>query len=140
MRIAVVTAFMLLALQSKTENVLIQSVIDGNTIEVAGYGRLQLAGIKAPVVPRNRRVAPDPIAHDARQRLDVILTRRFARLEFVRRTAVYVLLDDGTFVNALLAREGLARVTARPSDPHYKELDAAESEAKRLHRGLWTLR
>jgi endonuclease YncB( thermonuclease family) len=140
MRIAVAAVCLLFSPQPRTERVLVESVVDGNTIQVAGYGRVQLAGVKVPSA-RGRRAVPDPIARDARQRLDVLLTRNFVRLEFQRRSSTaYVLLDDGTLVNALLAREGLARVVSRQSDPHHPELERAQDQAKQLHRGVWALR
>ena len=46
------------------------------------------------------------------------------------------LLENGTFVNAVLVREGLARVTGQ-AGPRADELRRAEAEAKAARRGLW---
>jgi endonuclease YncB( thermonuclease family) len=110
---------------SRPEVVAVRAVVDGNTIDVAGYGRVKLAGIRA--------------TKDARDRLEGLVTHRYVRLEFPlasSRSAAYVLLETGTFVNAVLAREGLARVTGQ-AGPRADELRRAEAEAKAARRGVW---
>jgi len=110
---------------SRPEVVAVRAVVDGNTIDVAGYGRVKLAGIRA--------------TKDARDRLEGMVTNRYVRLEFpsaTSRSTAYVLLETGTFVNAVLAREGLARVTGQ-AGPRADELRRAEAEAKAARRGLW---
>jgi endonuclease YncB( thermonuclease family) len=110
---------------SRPEVVAVRAVVDGNRIDVAGYGRVTLAGIRA--------------TKGARDRLEGMVTHRYVRLEFPSassRSAAYVLLENGTFVNAVLAREGLARVTAQ-AGPRADELRRAEAEAKAARRGVW---
>jgi micrococcal nuclease len=121
---------------SRPEVVEVRRVADGNTIDVAGRGRIRLAGIHAPKVDRDG--VGELFGRDARERLEGILMHRFVRLEFPSpglRSSAYVLLEDGTFVNALLAREGLARVSG--PGPRADELRRAEIEAKSARRGIW---
>src|SRR5689334_22736091 len=100
---------------SGAEMVAVRTVVDGNTIDVANYGRVRLAGIHAPRMGR-RGVDSEPFAEDAWRRLAGLVGGRFVRLEFpsAARSSAYVVLDDGTFVNAALVADGLARVSGRP--------------------------
>lgn len=54
------------------------------------------------------------------------------------RTLAYVYLKDGTFVNARLIEEGLARaIVIPPNRRRYPELKSAQEKAKKLQKGLW---
>ena len=113
---------------SRPEVVAVRAVVDGNTIDAAGYGRVKLAGIRA--------------AKGARDRLEGMVTHRYVRLEFASassKSTAYVLLENGTFVNAVLAREGLARVAGH-AGPRADELRRAEAEARSARRGIWAAR
>ena len=118
-------------------------VLDGDTIDVASVGRVRLLGIDAPEVGRGLDTSA-PFAREAQQRLAGLLTHRWVRLEYesgpadpYRRRLAYVFLEDGQFVNALLVREGLARVLARQGLTRLGELKRAEAEAQTSRRGIW---
>ena len=119
----------------------VKRVVDGNMIELTGYGRVRLAGIHAPRLGQ-RGGDGQPFARESRDRLDGIVTHRFVRLEFPPRpaTGAFVLLEDGTFVNALLVGEGLARVTGHPSGARGEALMRAEAQAREAGRGIWRAR
>ncbi|HTM24287.1 MAG TPA: thermonuclease family protein [Vicinamibacterales bacterium] len=141
--LAAVAAIALLQTPPRSEPVLVRAVLDGDTIDVAAVGRLRLLGITAPRVARGLDMSASP-GRDARDRLAALVLRRYVRLEYedlrregVSRRAAYVLLEDGTLVNATLVREGLARVTTRAPLRRLDELRRAEAEAKTLRRGLW---
>jgi micrococcal nuclease len=127
----------------RSDAVLVRRVVDGDTIDVATIGRVRLLGIDAPEIGRGFDTSA-PFAREARTRLAAIVLNRWIRLEedgapldtYNRRLA-YVLTEDGVFVNAVLAREGLARVTARVPLSRLDELRRAESEAQAFHRGMW---
>ena len=124
---------------SRPEVVDVRAVIDGHTIDVTGRGRIRLSGIRAPRAPRGTTEG-EPFGREARERLEGILAHRFVRLEFPSpgsRTAAFVLLEDGTFVNALLVREGLAQVSGRPAGARGEQLKRAQEEAMAARRGLW---
>jgi micrococcal nuclease len=83
-------------------------------------------------------------ARHAPTRLAAIVLHRWIRLEqdgapldIYNRRLAYVLTEDGVFVNAVLVREGLARVTARVPLSRLDELRRAESEAQAFRRGMW---
>jgi micrococcal nuclease len=123
--------------------------VSGDTIDVAAVGRVRLIGIDAPDI-RSRGsggrgfTTPAPFAIEARARLtDLLLHRRVRleedveRLDVYNRHLAYVMTDDGVFVNAVLVREGMARVSARTALKRLDELKAAEHEVQELRRGIW---
>src|SRR5215470_16318169 len=119
----------------RSESVLVRVVIDGDTIDVDQFGRVQLLGISAAT----------PLANEARDKLIGLVLHRWIRLESDadntdarRRRASYVITGDGVCVNTVLVREGLARVTARPSTARFAELKEAEADAQRLEKGIWS--
>jgi endonuclease YncB( thermonuclease family) len=121
--------------------VAVRRVVDGNTIDVANYGRVRLAGVRAPKVGR-RGDEGEPFARDARERLERLAMHRFVRLEFTSasRTSAYVVLDDGTFVNGVLVADGLARVSGRPAGARGDDLLRAQSRAQAARLGIWGTR
>jgi endonuclease YncB( thermonuclease family) len=127
----------------RTGPVLVASAASGHAIVVPGSGRVSLLGIRAPAV--GRTALADPIAVAARDRLNGLVAHRFVILEYpqtiaagtVPHGAAYVFLEDGTFVNRLMVREGLARVTGARSASRAKELADAEAAARSERRGLW---
>ena len=127
----------------KSDPVLVTAVLDGDTIAVATFGRVRLLGIDAPEIGRGFDTAA-PFGREARDRLTSLLWHRWVRLEleapyvdvYSRRLA-YVWREDGLFVNAVLVREGLARVTARAPLARLDELKRAEAEAQSFRRGMW---
>jgi micrococcal nuclease len=127
---------------SRPEVVLVTSVIDGQTIAAQTVGHVRLLGIEAPR-PSQASSGFNNIGRDSKARLEGIVIRRFVRLEFEahgkssRRSAAYVVLEDGTFVNAVLVREGLARVSGHQSTGRMLELQRAEAEAKARRLGIW---
>ena len=128
---------------TRSDPVLVRAVIDGDTIDVSTIGRVRLLGIDAPEVGRGYDTSA-PFGHEARQRLTTLLLRRWVRLEqegtaldVYSRHLAYVMTEDGQFVNALLVREGLARVSARVPLTRLRELQQAEAQAQEFHRGMW---
>lgn len=122
---------------------LVTRVFDGDTVDIAGVGRVRLLGIDAPEMG-GRFERPAPFALEARERLQSLVLHRWVRLEcggtrhdeYGRRLA-YVFLETREFVNARLVRDGLARVSARTRLQHWDELRRAEEEAQARRRGMW---
>ncbi|MCB9721766.1 MAG: thermonuclease family protein [Candidatus Omnitrophica bacterium] len=122
---------------------------------------IRLIGLKAPEAPRHKKVdteydsygfpvKPDvdvevPLEEKAYNFARELLDGKHVRLEFDStkkndedQTLAYVfLIDDGTFVNAEILRQGFAHLQIRPPNTKYsKELRAAYQEARREKRGL----
>ena len=55
-----------------------------------------------------------------------------------KRILAYVYLEDGTFINAKLIKEGFATVMTIPPNVKYAELFVMlEQEARKNDKGLW---
>jgi micrococcal nuclease len=119
-------------------SVMVRAVIDGETIEVATFGRVRLLGVDSPQ-------ATAPFAREAHERLAALVLRRWVRLDPEPPTRgvrgghlAYVVRDDGLFVNVVLIREGFARVKASRAVVRRDELERAEAEARLFRRGIWS--
>ena len=129
--------------QRRSPPVLVRYVVDGDTIDAAGIGRVRLLGIDAPEIGRGLETSA-PFAVEAQQRLAGLIAQRWVRLEYERRASdsyhrrlAYVFLETGQFVNEFLVREGLARVAARRGLTRLGELKRAEAAAQAARRGIW---
>lgn len=126
----------------RSDPVLVRAVVNGNTITVTTVGRVRLLGITAPETG-HAPATPAPFAQEARARLATLVLNRWVRLEFDERAgaynphSAYVMTEDGQFVNALLVRDGFARVSARAPLSRLEELKRAEREAEQARRGIW---
>jgi micrococcal nuclease len=128
---------------TRSASVMVRTVVDGDTIDVASIGRVRLLGIDAPELAHGLDTAA-PFAREARERLAALVLKRWVRLEqegapldVYGRHLAYVVRDDGLFVNAVLVREGLSRISARQPLTRLDELARAESEAQAFRRGMW---
>ena len=127
----------------RTDAVLVRSVLDGDTIAVAGVGTVRLLGIDAPEVSHGLDSA-EPFGREAKERLASLVLNRWVRLEMegprldvYNRHLAYVMTEDGQFINAVLVRDGLARVSAREPIARLAELRRAEADAQAARRGMW---
>jgi micrococcal nuclease len=125
---------------SRTDPVLVEGVVSGDAVTIQSIGRVRLLGIKAPAAERGV-LRGEPFGREALDRLAGLASRRWVRLEFDAssgsRRSAYVLLEDGTCLNTVLVREGLARVTGGRSLSRLQELKDAENTARTTRRGIW---
>jgi len=141
--VAAVAAVQFVQPSARSGPVLVRAVFDGDTIDVASVGHVRLLGIDAPEVGHGFDT-PAPFGREARERLAGLVLRRYVRLEYegpredvYARRLAYVILEDGTIVNEILLREGLARISARLPLARLDELRRAEAEAQAYRRGMW---
>jgi endonuclease YncB( thermonuclease family) len=128
---AMVAGMQLPGTLQRSDSLLVRRVIDGDTIDVSTVGRVGLLGVTAP------------FGIEARDRLASLVSGRWVRLEYDpsapgSHRRAYVMRDDGVFVNAALARDGLVRVSAGRPLSRTDELRRAEREAQALHLGMWS--
>lgn len=119
-------------------------VSDGDTITLENGQKLRYIGINAPesVKPqspvecfgkeasaRNKELVMGKMVKLVK---DVSETDRYGRL------LRYVYLEDGSFVNEVLVREGYARASTFPPDVRYSDFFRnIEHDAQAAKRGLW---
>ncbi|MFF8280829.1 thermonuclease family protein [Streptomyces lateritius] len=124
-------------------------VVDGDTVEVRGTGRIVPAGVVARVrlleidTPERgacysreataRTTELLPPGSTLRTEADVELKDRYGRF------LLYVWNERGDFVNESLVRGGHARsVLFEPNDKHWKTMTEAEAAARQTGAGLWS--
>lgn len=169
-RLSVAVVLVWLSVAAGVHGQEVTKVINGETIEVQGVGRVRLVGIDAdmkavrfgpagpPAPPRSDPSdgPPPPLvtgrigvrgggaASDALQRL--VLGKR-VRLEYDGAAnkgrggpRAYVYLEDGSLVNEEMLRDGYARVDSSRPFGRMKQFQALEAEAREASRGIWAER
>ena len=123
--------------QEETE-ILVSRVIDGDTIDLADGITIRYIGINTPEVGQ-------PGAEEATEANRALVEGKKVKLEYdvqkqdkYDRTLAYVYLEDGTFVNAELVKQGYAQVATYPPNVKYVDLfQKVQKEAQAEKRGLW---
>jgi endonuclease YncB( thermonuclease family) len=137
-------AALLLAPLAAAEGVTVRQVLDGDSVVLADQRQVRLIGINTPEFGKDGE--PDePLAAAARDRLRVLAEGKTVRWELEEeqrdrygRWLAHLVLPDGTSVEEILLKEGLAAAVAIP--PNIARLvrhQAAEAQARKARRGLW---
>jgi micrococcal nuclease len=119
-------------------------VYDGDTLRTDDGEKVRLLGINAPEVAHGDEPG-QPLGEEAGKRLRELVLGREVRLQtdevhhdVYGRLLAHVYLRDGTWIDGLLVKEGLAHVyTFPPNFLHTAQLLADEDEARAHHRGIW---
>ncbi|MGD0945850.1 MAG: thermonuclease family protein [Candidatus Binatia bacterium] len=134
------------ALGKADDWVQVTKVVDGDTIYV-GKRKVRLKCIDTPETvdthkpvecfgPQASNFTTDSLM-DKRVRLELDpVDSKQHNQDFFRRKLAYVFLEDGTFFNLELARQGYGRTMRYPCS-HKDEFQRAEKEAREAGRGLW---
>jgi len=123
--------------------VLVERVVDGDTIKLADGTRVRYIGIDTPETVRPNHPV-EFMGHEASDFNRDLVEGKRVRLEYdvarrdkYGRTLAYVYLDT-LFVNAELVRRGLARtLTIPPNDSFAALFERLSAEAGARGRGLW---
>ncbi|MED1794030.1 thermonuclease family protein [Brevibacillus nitrificans] len=124
----------------------VQRVVDGDTVELSTGEKVRLIGVDTPeTVKPNTPV--QPYGKEASEFSKQLLTGQKVKLKFdvepydkYKRLLAYMYLQDGTFVNEKLVRDGYARIMTIPPNVAYADLFLeAEREARENNKGLWGL-
>lgn len=122
----------------------VERVVDGDTLVLDGGERIRLIGVDTPETVHPSK----PVERFGKEAS--AFTRRLAegrrvRLEFDQelhdrfgRTLAYVYLDDGTFLNSEIIRQGFGHAYTRFPFRYLEEFRALEREARDARRGLWS--
>jgi micrococcal nuclease len=128
---------------------LVTKVVDGDTFwaddETSKGIKVRLIGVDAPESRKTFKKEIGYFGKEAKAYLANLLDGKSVRLEFdlnrtdqYGRTLAYVFLQDGTFVNAELVKNGYAMVmTVPPNVKFADEFVKLQQEARENKRGLW---
>jgi endonuclease YncB( thermonuclease family) len=137
--------FIWVATSSAAETVQVRRALDGDSLLLTDGRQIRLIGINAPEMGRDDK-PEQPLARSARTLLANLTDGQHVALEFedeprdrYGRALAHVRLPDGRSVAEVLLRHGLVWLVAIP--PNVREvarLKAAEDEARRAGRGVWS--
>ena len=107
--------------------------------------KIRLIGVDAPESKNSRTKEMAYFGREASDYLTSLIAGRKVRLEYdvgqfdkYGRTLAYVYLEDGTFVNATLVKNGYATVMTVPPNVKYADTFLKlERKARNQKRGLW---
>lgn len=126
---------------------IITRVIDGDTVEVGGLGKIRLIGIDTPETVDPRKPV-QCFGREASDKAKQMLTGKKVRLESdptqgdrdkYGRSLRYIYLEDGTFFNKWMIENGFAHeYTYNIPYKYMDEFKAAERAAQDAGRGLWS--
>ncbi len=138
-------------LSSEKDFLQVTKVVDGDTFWVDNGTekrvKIRLIGIDAPESKNAFKKKKGYYGAEAKAYLSHLLTNKSVRLEYdvnridrYGRTLAYSYLQDGTFVNAELVKNGYAMVMTVPPNVKYADKFAVlQQEAKANNRGLWKM-
>ena len=127
----------------------VSRIIDGDTFWVDDGSekglKVRLIGIDAPETRNSRNKVKTVFGDEATEYLAGLIGWKRVRLEYdidtldqYGRTLVYAYLEDGTFVNAIMVRNGYATVMTTPPNVRYAgTFVELERKARKQNRGLW---
>lgn len=118
-------------------------VIDGDTIVLEGNEKVRLIGVDTPETVHPNK----PVEHFGKEASEftkrmvegkkVRLEHDWQRKDKYGRTLAYVYLEDGTFLNLEIVKQGYGFAYTKYSFKFLEEFRQAEKEARKNNRGLW---
>ncbi|HQI46875.1 MAG TPA: thermonuclease family protein [Bacteroidales bacterium] len=135
--------------KNKEDYYTVEKVVDGDTFWVDNGTqtglKIRMIGIDAPESRKSEHKEIGYYGKEAKNYLKNLLKDKKVKLEFdvekldqYKRTLAYVYLEDGTFVNADLIKNGYAMVMTFPPNVKYvDEFVKLQKEARNNKRGLW---
>jgi micrococcal nuclease len=118
-------------------------VVDGDTIVLDGNEKVRLIGIDSPEL-NDSRATVRQLAEKCYEFARSIIEGRRVRLEYDQdrvdkygRTLAYIYLENGTFINAEMVKQGFAYAYVKYPFKHMDDFRRYEQEARQNSRGLW---
>jgi micrococcal nuclease len=135
--------------QNKSKLYAIKKIVDGDTFWIENGTpkglKIRLIGVNSPESRKVYRKDVEYYGKEAKLYLTKFLINKRVRLVFdvapldrFGRTLAYVYLEDGTFLNAHLVKNGYASVMTIPPNVKFAEYFVKlQREARLSGRGLW---
>jgi micrococcal nuclease len=133
------------AVQSSADEFLsVRRVYDGDTIQLGNGMHIRYIGINAPEIAHQDKPG-EPFGPEAMAFNEKIVLSKPVRIQGdqaatdqYNRQLAYIFLQDGTFVNQEIVRNGLAYVLYKPPNiTHDAELLKSQQEAMKAGKGMW---
>ncbi len=119
-------------------------VIDGDTIVLDGNEKVRLIGVDTPET-KDPRKPVQYFGQEAYEFTKSLVEGKKVRLEYDQtridkygRTLAYVYLEDGTFLNAEIIKQGYGFAYTRFPFKYLEEFRQYERDARENARGLWS--
>jgi len=120
-------------------------VIDGDTIVLNNTEKVRLIGVDTPETKHPQKPV-EYFGKEASAFTKKILEGKTVRVEYDQeakdkygRTLAYVYLEDGTFLNAEIIKQGYGHAYTKFPFKYLEEFRQYEREARENKRGLWGL-
>jgi micrococcal nuclease len=129
--------------QSPSVSGIVIRVIDGDTIEVEGVGKVRLIGIDTPETVDTRRPVQnfgrEASAYTSQHLLGhrVRLEFDWQRLDKYGRTLAYIYANDDQLFNSMIIRDGYAFAYTKYPFKYREAFIRYEREAQESKKGLW---
>ena len=146
--LALVLAFAALSLARDAEYRTVKRVVDGDTLILENGERVRLIGVDTPETKHPQKPV-EYFGKEATAFTRGMVQGKRIRLEFDQgnfhlghkdkygRMLAYVFLEDGTFLNAEIVKQGYGHAYTRFPFRYLKEFRQLEREAREQGRGLW---
>ena len=134
--------------KSATQYRTVKEVVGGDTLILENKERVHLIGVNTPEFKHSNR----PVGHYGREAFTFtrwMVESKRVRLEFddanarfghkdrYRRTLIYLFLEDGTFLNAEIIKQGYGFANTRSPFKYLDDFSGYQQAAKAQGRGLW---
>ncbi len=129
----------------------VRRVVDGDTLVLENKERVRLIGVDTPETKHPRKPV-EYYGKEASRFTKTMCEGKRVRLEFdqanasighkdrYRRTLAYVFLEDGTFLNAEIVKQGYGFAYTRFPFKYMDKFRRYEREAREQRKGLWSQR
>jgi len=134
--------------QTGSQHRTVKRVVDGDTVVLENGERVRLIGVDTPETKHPKK----PVQYFGKEA--TVFTKKMVegkrvRLEFEQanspishkdkygRTLAYIFLENGTFLNAEIIKQGYGHAYTRFPFRYLKEFRQLEREAREQGRGLW---
>jgi len=118
-------------------------VVDGDTIVLDGNEKIRLIGVDTPET-KDPRKPVQYFGKEASEFTKRMVEGKRVRLEYdwqrkdkYGRTLAYIYLEDGTFLNAEIIKQGYGHAYTVFPFKYLEEFRQYEKEARENQRGLW---